>query len=36
MHSTITPVCLAVVLATQYVAIPHQPAVEVRDDGFIL
>ena len=36
MHSTIIPMCLTVVLATQYVPIPHQPAVEVIDDRFIL
>ena len=31
MRSTTTPVYLTVVLVTRYVAIPHQPAVEVRD-----
>ena len=36
MHSTIIPMCLTVVLAIQYVPFPHQPAVEVIDDRFIL
>ena len=30
-RSTTTSVYLTVVLVTRYVAIPHQPAVEVRD-----
>ena len=32
IHSIIIPMCLTVVLATRYVAIPHQPAVEVRNE----
>ena len=31
-HSTILSMCLTVVLATRYVAIPQQPAVEVRNE----
>ena len=31
-HSTMLSMCLTVVLATRYVAIPHQPAVEVRNE----
>ena len=36
IHSTILPMCLTVVLVTRYVAIPHQPAVEVRNEATIV
>ena len=35
-RSTILPLCLTVVLVTGYVAIPHQPAVEVRYETTIM